>query len=192
MSDKLRAFEVLLLPQYHEGYIKTLFSSLCGIKLPSPYDARYKVGSALELFINGIKKLLEVCDQFRRQQTSMKQSSGFTRQGAGKHIQEDMSSALREAEKFVRPEFKEKEVEERRKFLNSIFFGETTADLFPLATSVCSFHTEIANFLGHPKDNVRFKDKGRTIYHRTCQQAASTKTTTAKTSSCPSRIEATS
>lgn len=133
-----------------------------------------------------------MCDQFRRQQTSMKQSSGFTRQGAGKHIQENMSSALREAEKFVRPEFKEKEVEERRKFLNSIFFGETTADLFPLATSVCSFHTAVTNFLGHPKNNAGFQDKDCTISHCSCQQAASTKTTTTETSYCLYSVEAAS
>jgi hypothetical protein len=66
----------------------------------------------------------------------MKQSSGFVRQGTGKKMTEDMSQRLREAEKFVRPELKDKEIDERRKFLNALFFGETTPELMPLATSV--------------------------------------------------------
>lgn len=88
-------------------------------------------------YAKGSQKLLETCENLRRQQTSLKQSSGFIKNNADKHIKENMSSALREAEKFVRPELKDKEVEEKRRFLNYLFFGETTGDSLPVATSVC-------------------------------------------------------
>eukprot|EP01127_Copromyxa_protea_P022570 TRINITY_DN815_c1_g1_i1.p1 TRINITY_DN815_c1_g1~~TRINITY_DN815_c1_g1_i1.p1 ORF type:complete len:1215 (-),score=309.56 TRINITY_DN815_c1_g1_i1:20-3664(-) len=122
LSDKLRKFEELLLPYYSDSYAKSLHHSLASIKLPNPYDITYK-------------KLLEECTRLSRQQTSLKQSSGFVRNGA-KHILEEMSTALRNAEKFVRPSFSDKEIEARRRFLNALFYGETIHEQLPISVSI--------------------------------------------------------